>query len=1014
MPVDPFEGDLLAAPLPAAGQDFDARRIVCSTSYLFWQDTFWGEAEAQRDSEEIRPEADESEARINFAGYATFSTRDVDRDRALQKSHDGQSPWGHDVAGPDLAYETGPGDPAFGVSMDHSARFIERHSSEIHGMGWAIRGHQGDLPAVQEVSGTTGTGRAETSLSISSWAGERNPYAQRHEVQTSIHLDPGHSVALQGESETCEDLHSSHNDQRYGASTQRIETWTSGQGDLQPASAGVAALPALQFQASIVLSSASGRSGSASWADFDNDGLMDLFLSNHGSDNVLLRNEGSGSFSDVTSDSLVRPDYLPFNYWGDTHGSVWADLDNDGDQDLFVSVGADVGLGEGPNQVYLNEDGVLRDAAAQLGLSASLGRGRQPTVLDANNDGLPDVFMGNFNRPDGLAPPELFLQDVDGRFQAFDGGSAMDWLAASQAITADLTGDGLPELITFALREDRPPNVFYQLQVVDFSTGTPTLILENLLNEVRWRGFLPQESMIVEDFNNDSRPDLYFSPSQLRSQEVERVLYLNDGDSFINASVASGIEDADGLARSVVAGDFDNDGDIDIFEFHQVPGSFEEDEQDLTANNIFLWNDGNANFTVDAESAPSVAGGAPKSVTSVDADNDGFLDLFLVGSYTNDLLYLNQGNQNHSISIDLVGTASNRDGIGAKVYVTAAGNTQVREVSNGSHSEWAQNDQRLHFGLGDQGTVDEITVVWPSGVRQSLQNVDVDQVVRVEEPGSSLVVEYGQFSVSSRMTEIGLRNEFVDPVVVVLSLGSNGPDVATVQVLGVDSDSFSARIREPQNSPDGGFHNFETATYLAAERGTWLLEDGRLLTADTLDTDTTLARGRLVWDSVQFERSFDDGRPVVFSQLQTANGSQLAVTRQTNSTDQGFQVAMQEEEGLDGFHVEETIGYIAMEQGQTDFRDVVFNVESLEPGFGGSGARLLYGIQEPVVVSGAGISSIRGADPVYLRTSQADTEGVNITLTEETTADPETFHTDERIDIFMATAEADIFGMPFV
>jgi hypothetical protein len=174
MPADPFEGDLLAAPLPAAGQDFDARRIVCSTSYLFWQDTFWGEAEAQRDSEEIRPEADESEARIKFAGYATFSTRDVDRDRALQKSHGGQSPWGHDVAGPDLAYETGPGDPAFGVSMDHSARFIERHSSEIHGMGGAIRGHQVDLPAVQEVSGTTGTGRAETSLSISSWAGERN------------------------------------------------------------------------------------------------------------------------------------------------------------------------------------------------------------------------------------------------------------------------------------------------------------------------------------------------------------------------------------------------------------------------------------------------------------------------------------------------------------------------------------------------------------------------------------------------------------------------------------------------------------------------------------------------------------------------------------------------------------------------------------------------------------------------------------------------------------------------
>ncbi len=186
--------------------------------------------------------------------------------------------------------------------------------------------------------------------------------------------------------------------------------------------------------------------------------------------------------------------------------------------------------------------------------------------------------------------------------------------------------------------------------------------------------------------------------------------------------------------HSVAAGDFDNDMDVDLYLVRSSTG--ENLPNCLYENNgvgyfIRVRNAGGAAANVD---------GRGQSVTVADYDRDGFLDLFVTngrGAYPfsegPDQLFRNRGNSNNWLQIDLEGSVSNRDGIGAKVLVvTPDGKTQARENGGGIH--WAQQDQkRIHFGLAQNDSIVELTVFWPSGIVQRLRNVAVNQVLRIIE-----------------------------------------------------------------------------------------------------------------------------------------------------------------------------------------------------------------------------------------------------------------------------------------
>jgi ASPIC and UnbV len=179
---------------------------------------------------------------------------------------------------------------------------------------------------------------------------------------------------------------------------------------------------------------------------------------------------------------------------------------------------------------------------------------------------------------------------------------------------------------------------------------------------------------------------------------------------------------------SAVAADFDNDMDIDIFidAGNPTQGDFA---------NLILWNNDDGTFVPEDGAAGAVGTltGTPDMVTIADYDVDGNEDILLT-SKSGVQLYHNEGPHNHWLELDLRGRTSNADAIGAKVFVTAGGHTQLREQNGGVHFRWGQNDQRLHFGLGSHQTVNKLVIEWPSGAETVRQNISADQVLKITEP----------------------------------------------------------------------------------------------------------------------------------------------------------------------------------------------------------------------------------------------------------------------------------------
>ncbi len=206
-------------------------------------------------------------------------------------------------------------------------------------------------------------------------------------------------------------------------------------------------------------------------------------------------------------------------------------------------------------------------------------------------------------------------------------------------------------------------------------------------------------------------------------------LFMNQGgNQFVDTAIPAT------FGRSSVAGDFDNDMDVDLYIV----------ESGVAQNkpNVLLLNDGNGNFSV----APYAAGaegslqGIGDSVSVVDYDQDGYLDLFVSNGEGKKIftalgpqqLFHNQGTGNHWLEIDLHGTTSQAEGVGAIVYVTAGGITQKREQNAGIHKN-TQNHARLHFGLAQNTIIDTLKVVWPSGKVTLMNNVGIDQIISIQE-----------------------------------------------------------------------------------------------------------------------------------------------------------------------------------------------------------------------------------------------------------------------------------------
>ncbi len=456
----------------------------------------------------------------------------------------------------------------------------------------------------------------------------------------------------------------------------------------------------------------------AAWGDYDRDGYIDVMtvghlLKPHVSICQLWHNNGDGTFTDVTTAAgLLTLD-------GDAHGPSWADLDNDGDLDLYVAKGRPKDNPMNYNDLWRNNgDGTFTNIAVSSGTIGMDCRSRGSYAVDYNNDSNLDIFVASYFRDDFGAPNLLYRNEGNFVFTdvASEAGIARDGLGNRTAAWADYDGDGFIDVFiakSSALYRNRGDGTFEDVSAI---AGITT---SEFSQNGAWG-----------DFNNDGYPDLYVTMGDESNAEsssnVPGILYRNNGDgTFTDVTEEDGAVNTTG-ALGVTWGDYDNDGDLDLYIVNTTS----------KPNRLFR-NNGDSTFTDVAGSAGVKAknGGRGSDATFIDYNNDGFLDLFVCNgagnAYGPYLLFKNNGNLNHWLKIELTGKESNRDGVGAKITLIAGGLTQHREYI-GQHY-MAQNHIPVHFGLGAVTTVDSLVIQWPSGARQKLDNIPGDQTIAVFE-----------------------------------------------------------------------------------------------------------------------------------------------------------------------------------------------------------------------------------------------------------------------------------------
>jgi uncharacterized repeat protein (TIGR01451 family) len=446
-----------------------------------------------------------------------------------------------------------------------------------------------------------------------------------------------------------------------------------------------------------------GQSSGACWGDYDNDGRLDLFVTNWaGQNNFLYHNKGDGTFEKVTTGRIV-------NDGGWSRACTWGDYDNDGFLDLFVSNDG------GGNFLYHNEGGTAFTRVLSGPIVGDDGNCYGAAWVDYDNDGWLDLFVARHTNADNL----LYHNKGDGTFDKITTGAIVsDGGYSNPASWGDYDGDGCVDL--FVGNVNSQPNFLYHNNCDgSFSKITAGPIVTDV-------GFSTSSNWV--DYDNDGDLDLFVA-----NWYQDNFLYQNDGDGTFT-KIVTGVIVTDGNGHDSSWADYDNDGDMDLFE-----GPL-EGLQRLYQNN------GDRTFTR-ITTGPIVADSDASSGVWGDYDNDGDLDLFVArGGDYNNLLYRNDGNENHWIHLKLVGAApertrtgvgSNRSAIGARVAVTATINgatiEQIQEVS-GQTGFLGQNSLDVEFGLGDAAVIESVTVRWPSGVVQVLTDIAADQFLTIHEP----------------------------------------------------------------------------------------------------------------------------------------------------------------------------------------------------------------------------------------------------------------------------------------
>lgn len=398
------------------------------------------------------------------------------------------------------------------------------------------------------------------------------------------------------------------------------------------------------------------------WVDIDNDGDNDLFVVSNNASNRLYENDGSFNLTDITVSSGIST--AAMNSWG----ASWGDIENDGDLDLFLC-NRDIANGVQPNILYRNNgNNTFTNISASAGISNSNHYSFCASFFDFNNDGWQDIYIAN----DRFTTTNiLYKNDGDGTF-------------------------------------------------TDVSVSSLTNIAIDAM------------STTIDDYDNDGWLDIYVTNTSAGNYFLKN----NGNETFTNIAASNGTT-FDSIAWGAVFLDADNDTDLDLYVSGMrdgtlgfLPSAFYENSA-----NIFTIPASAGFANDDAESYSNAIG---------DVNNDGFPDITVVNrAPRSNFLWVNDCSTNVSnnwLKVTLEGDTSNRMGIGSKIEISINGSKQYRYTLCGE-GYISQNSGVEFFGIGNATTIDYVKVTWLSGVEDIINNVSANQTIHIVESSTLSTIE---------------------------------------------------------------------------------------------------------------------------------------------------------------------------------------------------------------------------------------------------------------------------------
>ena len=555
--------------------------------------------------------------------------------------------------------------------------------------------------------------------------------------------------------------------------------------------------PVLDHQLDNIMSWVCSVGAAVAAGDFNNDGWIDFYVTNsdQGKSNFLYRNNKDGTFTDVAATAklanLNRDD-------GVSMDSLWGDYDNDGWIDLYL-------VRWGRNSLFRNNgDGTFTEVTAKSfrrkdgSPGTDWANGNAAVFLDYNLDGRLDLYVGNyfdeidlwhltttrimhdsFERARNAGRNFLFRQEADGTFREVSAETGTDdrgWTLAVGA--ADVDNDGWPDLYS---ADDFGPDQLF----INRHDGTFENVTESALGSDTKKGM----NVDFGDFDNDGWLDVYVANITTAEYLQEgNMLWHNNGLdadgrlSFVDVSLETGTYDG-GWGWGAKFFDFDNDGDLDIYAVNGFisagEGNYWYDLASWTVTgqdpaeaknwptighrsfsgyerNRFWRNDGLGRFTERAAEVGLDSDRDGRGVACIDYDNDGDIDLFVANQGQPPHLFRHNGRPtNHwlELALEADGHTVNRDAIGTRVTLVTSAGRQIRERDGGNGFS-GQSDPRLHFGLGTETHAKLIEVRWPDGGLQYLENVPADQILHLRQDAAryttTLALDRGAAKVWSR------------------------------------------------------------------------------------------------------------------------------------------------------------------------------------------------------------------------------------------------------------------------